>query len=498
MIEAAVDALAVVLRLDRLAFIFLGTGIGLMVGIIPGLGGVVGMSVLLPLIFGMDPITGIAMLVALTAVTQTADTFASVLLGVPGTSGSQATILDGYAMSQQGRSAEALGAGFSASILGGLFGAFSLFVVLWVARPIILAFGSPELFMLSLLGISMVAILSRGATVRGLIAASLGMLLSSAGVAPMVADFRFTFGSFYLYSGYKLALIGLGLFAIPELIDLLVRNTSISRGIALSGSVWDGVRSTLRNKPLVLRSSGIGTIVGIIPGLGGSVVDWIAYGTAKQTIRGNTFGDGDVRGVIAPESANNAKEGGALVPTILFGIPGSSTMAVFLGGLVLMNVTPGPSMLNEDLDVTLSIVWSLAIANAVGAIGCLLAARQVAKLTSIPAKTIGPFLIVVFVFAAYQSSNSWVDVAVFLTLGTVGWVMKEAGWPRPPLLVGFVLGGAAERYLWISAARYGWTWLSRPGVISIGLLTLAILVWGFVAQPGKSTDKNFGNEELSQ
>jgi TctA family transporter len=214
----------------------------------------------------------------------------------------------------------------------------------------------------------------------------------------------------------------------------------------------------------------------MIPGIGGTVIDWIAYGVAAQTSRNSeTFGTGDIRGVIAPESANNAKEGGALVPTLLFGIPGSGTTAVLLGGLILLGVQPGPRMVTDRLDVLLVIILSLVVANVMGAAVCLVASRWFVLLCQIPARKLAPFLIPVITVAALQSTKSLSDLWVFIALGVVSWQMKRHEWPRPPLLVGFVLGTAAERYLWISMSRYGFTWLTRPGVIIIGIVTIAAI-----------------------
>jgi TctA family transporter len=198
-----------------------------------------------------------------------------------------------------------------------------------------------------------------------------------------------------------------------------------------------------------------------------------------QTTRDNqNFGKGDIRGVIAPESSNNAKEGGALIPTLLFGVPGSGATAVLLGGFVLLGLQPGPRMLTTNLDTTLAIVWTLAIANVIGAIACMAPSRLIARLSLIPAARLTPFILVVMLMGAYQSTRHWGDLIAFLAIGILGWVMRHLDWPRPPLLVGFVLATSAERYLWISAGRYEWTWLTRPGVILIALITVALTFAG--------------------
>ncbi len=339
MFEAGLEALTLILQPARLGFIVLGTSIGMIVGILPGLGGAVGMSVVLPFVFGMYPYSGMALLMGMVAVIHTADTFPSVLLGIPGSSGSQATIMDGYPLAKQGQAARALGAAFTSSVVGGLFGAVLLFATVNFARPLVLALRSPELFMLTILGLSMVGVLSRGSALKGVLAGVLGLLLGVVGGAPAVSEYRFTFNSIYLFDGIPLPVLALGLFALPEMIELLIRDTNIAGKAELTGSRLQGIKDAVKYRWLIIRSSFIGVLVGMVPGLGGPVVDWIAYGIAVRTSKNNeNFGKGDIRGVIAPEAANNAKECGALVPTMLFGIPGSSTTAILLGGLILMGI----------------------------------------------------------------------------------------------------------------------------------------------------------------
>ena len=477
MVEAGVEALTAVLVLERLLFVVLGVGVGLTVGLLPGMSGTVGMAILLPFIFGMDPIAGIGLLMGMAAVIHTSDTFPSVLLGIPGSAGSQATIMDGYPLAQQGEAARALGAAFFVSMVGGVIGGLVLFGTLSIARPLVLALGSPELFMLTLLGLSMVGILSRAAPLAGLVSGFAGLGLGTVGVAPAVPTYRFTFDALYLFDGIPLPVLALGLFALPEMLDLLTRNEAIAKTTALGGSRLAGVKDAITHKWLVLRSAILGNVLGMIPGVGGSVVDWLIYGLTQQTSKvKDRFGKGDIRGVIGPESANNAKEGGALVPTLLFGIPGSGTTAMLLGGLILLGIQAGPRMATENLDVTLAIVWTLVIANVLGAAACFLLSGWVARVSLIPGRILVPFLLVLLTVAAYQSSRHWGDILAFLVIGILGWFMKQVGWPRPPLLIGFVLAISAERYLHISMSRYGFEWLTFPLVIGIGALITAAVV----------------------
>jgi putative tricarboxylic transport membrane protein len=468
MTEIFSDALSAVVQPEHLLFVLLGAVLGLVVGLLPGLGGAVGLAILLPFVYGMDPYTGTGLLVGMMATTNTGDTFPAILAGIPGTSASQATIMDGYPMARQGRAATALAAAFTASAVGGVIGAIALGGLLFAARPLVLALGSPELFMLVALGLAMVCVLSRGAPIAGITAGLVGMLLGTIGSAPAALEYRFTFDSLYLAAGIPLAVMALGLFAVPEVIDLLAGRKSIAKAAKLEGSRKQGIVAVWKNRWLVFRSSMIGLFIGILPGLGGSAGQWISYGAAKQTSPGakDSFGKGDVRGLIAPESANNADNGGSLVPALAFGIPGNGSTAIFIAGFTLLGLQAGPAMVQgEGLSISLSLVWSLVVASIVGTLICFVLAGPVARLTLVPARRLMPVVLVIIILAAYQTAQSWVDLAFVFGIGVMAWVMKQVGWPRPPLLIGFVLAAPAERYLSISINRFGADWLLRPGVL---------------------------------
>jgi putative tricarboxylic transport membrane protein len=477
MAEVFLSALQSLLTLEHILYLCAGVVLGLMVGIFPGLGGIAGLSLLIPFLYGMDTVSALAMLIGLVAVIPTSDTFTSVLMGIPGSSASQATILDGFPLAKKGEAARALAAAFSASLIGGLIGAVILSGFVLAARPIILAFGSAELFMLAVLGLSMVGVLSGSSLAKGLSACSLGLVVGSIGAAPATGEARLVFGIFYLYDGIPLVIVGLGIFAFPEIIDLLRQERSIAKSAKLGAGWLTGLRDTLRNWFLWLRCSALGTMIGAIPGLGGSVVDWIAYGHAVQTSRDKSrFGSGDIRGVIAPESANNAKEGGGLMPTLLFGIPGSGAMAIFLGGMVLLGIQPGPSMVSTHLDLTYTIIWSLALANVLGAGLCLALAQPIAQLTTIRFTLLAPFMIMVISFAAFQATRELNDLVFLFMVGLLGVFLKRFGWPRPAFLIGFVLAGQAETYLYQAVQFYGWGFFTRTGVMIIIAITL-VSVW---------------------
>ena len=476
MFDMALSALDQIFDPTRMMFLILGTVMGLIVGAIPGVGGLVGLTLLLPFTFAMDPYSAIAVMMGLLAVTTTSDTIPAVLFGVPGTVGSAATILDGYPMARNGQAGRALGAGFAASMIGGLFGACLLAVSMPILKPLVLAVGSPELLAICVFGLSLVAVLSGGAVLKGLGAACIGLLVATTGDDPQTSQLRWTFGTLYLYDGLPIVPLALGMFAIPELADLAISRKTIAEDAKkenLAGQ-WEGIKDVFSHKFLVLRCALIGAGLGSIPGIGASVIDWIAYGHAARTEKGasETFGSGDIRGVIASESSNNAKEGGALVPTIAFGVPGSASMALLLSAFLILDIPPGEEMLTTKLDLSYSLVWSVAIANVIGAGICLCAANHLAKISVIRIGILVPIVLSVVFIGVYQASRVWGDFAAMLLFGLLGWLMKRFGWPRPPLVLGFVLGGLIENYMFISVERYEWDWVTRWPVMIIFAVTL--------------------------
>ncbi len=479
------EALHLIFHPAQLMYLMAGVLLGLSIGVLPGLGGIAGLSLVLPFMFGMEPVSGLALMVGLIAVIPTSDTFASVLMGIPGSSASQATVLDGFPLAKKGQAARALSAAFMSSLYGGLLGAVVLTCFIFIARPLILAFGLPEMLMITVLGMSMVAILAGRVPLKGIVAAGMGLMAGTIGAAGAGGSLRMsTYDIPYLVDGLQLVIVGLGIYAIPEIVSLLRQDKPISSSGQLGLGWTQGLRDWWNNFWLSTRSAGIGVVVGVIPGLGGSVVDWIAYGFAIQTSKDKAnFGQGDIRGVIAPESSNNAKEGGGLVPTLIFGIPGSGSMAVFLGGLALLGLSPGPHMVRQDLSITYTIVWSLALANVFGAGLCIILSKQIAKLTTIRFTLLAPFLFMLIAFAAFQSRQSIGDLVALIGVGFLGILLRRFDYSRPAFLIGFVLSAQAEAFAnmanQIAAARFrrsweaGFDYIATP--LSVGLLVLTVI-----------------------
>jgi TctA family transporter len=491
--DAALVALEKFANPLHLAMLAGGVVAGTVIGILPGLGGIACVAILLPFIYTLDVHTAMILLVGSLAVVHTSDTITSVLIGTPGSAAAAATVLDGHPLAKQGQAARALSAAFLSSLIGGLIGAFFLTLSLPIARPLVLLFSSPELLMLCVLGLSFAGFLTGGAALKGGLAACLGLLLGSVGSAPADAVDRYTFGQLYLLDGIPLVGVALGIFGIAEIIDLLAKGGKIAERISLGQGWLQGVKDVAEHWGIVVRGSLIGVWAGILPGIGATAGSWMSYGhvvaMAKERER---FGKGDIRGVIGPESANNSVEAGDFIPTLLFGVPGGAPAAIMLGALFFYGIQPGPRMVQENLDLIFTIIWSFAIANTIGAALCLLLSPALARLTWVPFAKLAPAIVITIFFGAFQSSQNFGDIYAMLGLGALGWTMKQLGWPRAPFLVGFVLTKPTEQYLWLAISRYGWEWLLRPGVIVLGLLLLASIVWIFL---GKSGGKDVPTEE---
>jgi len=497
-IEALFEGLLLVLQWKAFAFMLLGIGVGFWVGLLPGLGGVTTLALMLPFIYAMTPIEGFAFLLGMHSVVATTGDITSVLFGIPGEGTTAATILDGHAMAKKGEAGRALGAALASSLVGALVGAFALAVAIPVVRPLVLSFGSPELFMIAIVGIAFIASLSaeggRG-MLRGFLAGGLGLMVATVGQDPQAGIARYTFDSLYLWNGLDLVPVLIGIFAIPEIIDLATRGTSIAGDVPkgrLNQGALEGVKDTFRHFGLTLRCSLIGTFIGIMPGLGGAVAQWLAYGHAAQSARSPEeragFGKGDVRGVLGPGAANNSKEGGALIPTVAFGVPGSSSMAILLGGFFLLGLVPGPDMLTTHLTVTFSMVWTIVLANVITVAACFLFLNHLAALTTVRGHLLIPVILVLVFIGSYTANNHYGDVLVTLLFGGIGYLMVLGGWPRAPFVLGLVLGKIAENYLYISVARYEAAWLTRPVVMVLIVLAIVVILYPLI-QARRSREK---------
>ncbi|MFQ5826907.1 MAG: tripartite tricarboxylate transporter permease [Dehalococcoidia bacterium] len=487
LIDAFLEGLFQVLSFPPFAFMLVGMAIGFVVGILPGLGGATTLALMLPFIYTMEPVTAFAFLLGMHAVVATTGDVTSVLFGVPGEGTAAATILDGHPMAKKGEAGRALGAALFSSLVGALIGAFALALAIPVVRPLVLSFSSPEMFMLIVLGITFISALGGGSMIKAFLAGALGLLISMVGVAPITVVYRYTFGWLYLFDGLPLIPAVIGLFAVPEIVDLAVRGTAIAEAApGKLGGVWQGIKDTFRHWGLTLRCSLLGTFIGIIPGLGGAVAQWVAYGHAVQSSpQPERFGKGTVEGVLAPGAANNSKEGGSLVPTVAFGVPGSAAMAILLGAFLILGLVPGPAMVSTNVVITFSMVWTLVVANIITVGIALLFLNQIARITRVKGTILIPFIVLLIFLGGFAARNSFGDLVSVLAFGFLGVAMVKLDWPRPPMILGIVLGRLAERKLYLSTQAYGAAFLTRPMVIGIMVLIVGAVLWPFWQQRRK-------------
>ncbi len=464
--------------------ILIAVPIGMFFGAIPGLGGKLGIVLLIPFAFGMAPLPGAAFLLAMHAVVHTGGSIPSILFGVPGTGPDAATIVDGFPMAKRGEAGRALGAALGASGFGGVVGGLFLAAMLPVLQPVVLSFSPSEFFLLAILGITFIATLSGDSLLKGMLVGMFGLMLSFISLDPFTGAQRFTFGQLFLWDGIDIIAAVLGIFAIPEMIALGVQGGAIAQETAAVTTryslreVVDGTIDVFRHLGLSVRTAIIGAVVGMIPGLGGDAASWMCYGHAVQSSKTpERFGHGAVEGVIAPETANNSKEGGALLPTLFFGVPGSSGMAILLGALVMLGIKPGPMLALTGMDLVWSLIWVLMIANVLAVVMFLICAPFFGMLTFVRGGMLIPFVLVLAFLGAYLSASAWQNIVVLVVLGVFGYFLKKYRWPRPPFVIGLVLGPIAEDSLNKALAIWGPTFFMRP--LSLFFIALIFASIGF-------------------
>ncbi|MDP6178262.1 MAG: tripartite tricarboxylate transporter permease [Desulfatiglandales bacterium] len=485
MFEAFISAVGMLSHTNTLFFVVLGTIIGLVFGLLPGLGGVSALALVLPLTYGINPLVAMFFLAAVMGAVPFGGSISAILLNTPGTPQSGATTLDGHPMAKRGEASRALGISATASGLGAVFGLVVLMLLIPLVRKVVMFFGPPEFFIIVIFGLATVSLAARGNMLKGLFTGCLGILFSFIGFSSVFGTLRFSLGSNYLWEGIALVPFLIGVFAIAELIDYSLRGGRIaSEKTLLAGSVLQGVRDVFRYKICFLRSSVIGTVIGIIPGVGGAVANFVSYIVAKENSKNReTFGTGEVEGVLAAESSNNAKDGGSLLPTLGFGIPGSSEMAVLLGAFMLHGLVPGPLMLKEHLDVLLAIVLGLLLSNIIVSIVGLLAAKHLAKITLIDVQFIVPVVIVLCFVGSYALRGNIWDVMIALVAGIFGYGLRRFGFSTICLVIGFILGVLGERAFHQSLLMaYGSykIFITRTASLILILLLISALLFPFV------------------
>lgn len=504
MIDAALSALSSFADPSMLIFLAAGVLVGIVIGVIPGLGGTGAVAVLLPFVFVLEPNQAIAMIIGAVAVVHTSDVITSIVLGIPGSAAASVFLLDGHVMAKQGKGGRALSASFLSSMIGGLIGIVALTVIVPIAQPIVTAFGSPEIFALIIMGVFLTAMLSKGNIVKGLLISAFGLILGMIGVSPISAEYRFTFGSEYLTDGIGLVAAALGIFGLAEIIDLVARKSKVAEGETKIGGGWGaGMRDIARNWADVIRGSAVGVGVGFLPGVGATAGSWLAYGQsqafAARKPSSNNFGKGDPRGVIAPSAASNGIESGSLIPTLLFGVPGAAPFALLLGVLLIFGIQPGPSLITNELDLVYFIVWAFAIASVLGAALAFFLARPLAKLSYVRFPILAAALIPILFMSGFQEPLNLNVFYMMLALGIVGWICKMTNIPRAPFLIAYVLSEPLERYYFLTVNVFSPVeWMTRPFVLVVILILVGAIAVPLVRRFMRRTRASAPDTQLSE
>lgn len=482
-IDTLIDAFGAVLNGGSLAYLVAGVLLGLVFGVIPGLGGTTALALLIPVTYVLSPLDAMYLAGGVMGAVSMGGSVTAILLNTPGTAPSAATVFDGYPMALQGRAGQAIGAAASSSALGGLIGLFTLLVFLPFARDIVLAFGPAEFFLLAVLGLSAIAISVRGKLLRGLIAGLLGLLLAFVGTDVVSGQLRYTGGLDYLWDGIPLVPALTGLFALSQMLELGLQGGTVARAetrnTRISG-VWEGIWSSFVHWDALIRGSLIGTLIGAVPGLGGTVAAFLSYSSTAQSDRDpDSFGKGNIRGVIAPEAANNAKDGGSLIPTVAFGIPGSAEMAIFLAILVLHGITPGPQILLNNEREVYGLIVALTISSVLASVIGLLLTRWLVLITYVDVRLVVPIVIAISLVGVYVLEGRMADVVLTLIFGIIGYLMIRFDYPRITLIIALVLGETAERsYHMVSMISDGQV-LGFMGARPVSIVLMLAIVFTF-------------------
>ncbi len=448
MFDALIEGIINLGSVNSLLLLAAGSAVGLLFGAIPGLGGTTAVALLIPLTFGMEPWQAIILMGGVMAATSTGGSVSAILLNTPGIAPNAATTFDGYPLAQQGKAGMAIGAGATASALGGVIGVVSLVAVIPVMKIIVLSFAPPEFFMLAIFGLCAIAVSSGDRLLQGLITAIIGLMVGFVGYYDVTSTVRFDYGIPLLEDGIKLVPALIGLFAMSEMINLAVKGGAIAEdtsNVKIS-RISDGVKTVFKHWSTMLVGSGYGTFIGAVPGVGGTVAAFLSYSTQVQ--RDPTpeveYGQGNIKGVIAPESANNAKDGGSLIPTLAFGIPGSAETAVFLGVLVLHGIEPGQKLLEQHQDLVFTLVVALTVSAVFATLVVLLLAKYMALLTMISVHMLIPTVSVVALVGAFALHTEIGDVVIALIFAVIGYFMIRFNYPRVTFTIAIVLGNITE------------------------------------------------------
>jgi len=492
--EQYMAALSALFQYQNLLLMLLGTLIGVVIGVLPGLGSTHAMAMMIPFTWKMDVAPAFIMLISIYATSKFGGSLTAILFNIPGDNPNAVTLIDGFPMAKKGKAKTAIAASATVSILGGLFSCLSLLIFLPVMYQIILIFGPAEFFMLALFGLSAVAAVSSSTILKGLMTAGIGILLGTIGYHPFVGEARYSLGTFYLQDGFYMIPVVLGALAMSAAISQWMEGSSISgQGVPLTGSIREGVKAVFNNFGLFIRSCLIAWVIGVAPGAGSGVAGFVSYASATKTCKNpETFGKGDVRGVIAGETALHACSGGDLLPTLTMGIPGSSAMAVLLTAFALHGISPGPQIIKLRIDLVYLIISVLFIAHVISVGMAVGFSHFMEKLTKLEAEIISPVIILLCLIGSYVTREYWQDMLVATVFGILGYYMKKHGYHPIPLVLGIILGPIAEKALFqtLSHSKNGiFVFFTRIPSLIIFLCIVAVVCWPYIEKLYKKPKK---------
>jgi putative tricarboxylic transport membrane protein len=472
--------------IEQFAVLAAGTLYGLIIGIIPSAGATTGLIALFSVIgyFSGDPYLGVIFCMAVVAASTTGDTFAGVLLGIPGANSAAATMIDGHPLALQGKATYAITAAVTTSTVNGVLWGLLTFALLPFYTKLMLIFGIPELWAFTMLALACVGFISSKWWLRSLIAIAIGIALGYIGTDPGTNADRWTFGWQYLGDGLQLMPVVAGLFAFPEMIKGLRQGTSIAKiSTDQTAQTFDGIKAVWQNKWDALRGGFIGAFIGLLPGLGGSISDWISYGSTVAANPKEKFGNGNIKGVIGPEGSNNAQKATSMIPTVLFGIPGASFAAVIIALFMYLDFELGtPDLAYDDRffdSLTFGFMWATVLVGIL----CLLFTRYISAITRVPYKYYFPLLLMFITWACVQYTGGWEDYVILAVCSALGILCKKFKFSRPGLVIGFILAERVEALTLQLTTLYSIdTLITRPIFVILVLVTAGVFTWGITSK----------------
>ena len=482
MFDQLLMAFVALATIENVVAMFLGTLIGILIGALPGLTTTIGLALLIPLSFGLSPLVALGLMAGLYNGSMYGGAIPAILLNIPGTPSAIATTFDGYPMARKGRAAEALRIACYSSAIGALVSALALLLLAPPLSLVTLAFGPAEYFWVAAFGLVSISVLLGSDPIKGLISATLGLLIASVGMDTLTGRMRFTFGNLELADGVNIVVVLIGLFALPRVLRMAEEaiKTGVSRDeLRLSGSRLNG-RALVSLVPTWLRSSAIGIAVGILPGAGGNIAAFLSYNEAKRAARDpESFGTGNPRGVAAAETGNSSDNAASLIPTLTLGVPGNAIAALIMGGLLVHGLQPGPALFRDNGVIVYGFMLQMLITSVIlVGLGGLIATRRFAQVLRTPQVLLAPMIVALMFLGLFTVSNSSFQLYLMIGFGLLGYTMERLSFPLPPMILGVILGSMAEQNLRMSLmiSRGDWSYLlASPISKLIAILILVVL-----------------------